>query len=332
MAFLPETGSWEAGIYQIEETDVVRGGPVADGGISNLQGQQLGNRTRYLYDRLGKVGGINQKTVSSDITLGAADLSDKILMLTVSNAGRAVTLDISDLPEHSVTTVVVTKYLTDTAGCLRIKFFDIRLPDPPNVPLHGGTFSDGLKDRLWLYQGEQLTFIKLAGGVLITTLTGNHDTVGEILYRPAKPAYAVELRGQLVNRADYPRLWHFAESNSLVIPDSQWLSGDARKGLFAHTNISTNFRLPDLRGVFIRSLDNGRGIDIDRTYAGEGIYQADEFKSHSHLVNGDGEHVDRRSGSNSQLIHRQFGTKQSGATGGIETRPKNIAYTAYMKF
>ena len=39
--------------------------------------------------------------------------------------------------------------------------------------------------------------------------------------------------------------------------------------------------LPDLRGVFLRGLDDGRGLDSGRTL---GSYQADEFKSHSHSL------------------------------------------------
>jgi hypothetical protein len=45
MAALAETDSWEAGIYQIELTDPVVGGP---DGISNRQAKQLANRTLWL--------------------------------------------------------------------------------------------------------------------------------------------------------------------------------------------------------------------------------------------------------------------------------------------
>lgn len=45
MANLPESATWEAGIYQIEVTDPVLGGV---DGISNQQGKQLANRTSFL--------------------------------------------------------------------------------------------------------------------------------------------------------------------------------------------------------------------------------------------------------------------------------------------
>ncbi len=47
MANLTESSIWEAGIYQLETTDPVKGG--ADG-ISNAQAKQLANRTKYLND------------------------------------------------------------------------------------------------------------------------------------------------------------------------------------------------------------------------------------------------------------------------------------------
>ena len=41
------------------------------------------------------------------------------------------------------------------------------------------------------------------------------------------------------------------------------------------------FNLPDLRGCFIRGIDNGRSYDTGRTF---GSYQADDNKSHNHTI------------------------------------------------
>ncbi|HDR9512200.1 hypothetical protein C5615_30140 [Burkholderia cepacia] len=48
MADLVEASKWEAGVYQLETSDPVEGGP---DGIDNVQARQLGNRTRYLKDQ-----------------------------------------------------------------------------------------------------------------------------------------------------------------------------------------------------------------------------------------------------------------------------------------
>ena len=53
MANLPESATWEAGIYQLEETDPVQGGP---NGIDNQQGKQLANRTLYLKGLVDNLG------------------------------------------------------------------------------------------------------------------------------------------------------------------------------------------------------------------------------------------------------------------------------------
>ncbi|MCP2524713.1 phage tail protein, partial [Klebsiella pneumoniae] len=53
MTNLPETPQWEEGIYQIEVSDPVLGGP---DGISNRQGKQLASRTLYLKQQVEKGG------------------------------------------------------------------------------------------------------------------------------------------------------------------------------------------------------------------------------------------------------------------------------------
>jgi len=52
MANLTELSQWESGIYQLETTDSVEAGA---GGISNEQARLLGNRTKFLYDKLLKL-------------------------------------------------------------------------------------------------------------------------------------------------------------------------------------------------------------------------------------------------------------------------------------
>ncbi|MFJ5239550.1 gp53-like domain-containing protein [Pseudomonas neuropathica] len=52
MADLPEVNEWPEGIYQLETSDPVLGGPE---GIDNLQGKQLANRTKWLRDQIEKI-------------------------------------------------------------------------------------------------------------------------------------------------------------------------------------------------------------------------------------------------------------------------------------
>ena len=88
---------------------------------------------------------------------------------------------------------------------------------------------------------------------------------------------------------------------------------------------STTFNVPDLRGEFIRGWDDSRGVDSGRSF---GSFQADEFKSHTHSYNASRGSSDY-GGSNPASGSPSSGT--TGATGGTETRPRNVALLACIK-
>lgn len=60
MANLPESASFEAGIYQLETTDPVQGGV---DGISNQQAKQLANRTKWLKDQVDALNALKGKSI-----------------------------------------------------------------------------------------------------------------------------------------------------------------------------------------------------------------------------------------------------------------------------
>jgi microcystin-dependent protein len=92
---------------------------------------------------------------------------------------------------------------------------------------------------------------------------------------------------------------------------------------------STTFNLPDLRGEFIRGWDDGRGVDTARAF---GSAQADELKSHNHTQRG----VFAGSAGGGGTTHAMNVTTSNLATttdtGGSETRPRNVALLACIKF
>lgn len=87
------------------------------------------------------------------------------------------------------------------------------------------------------------------------------------------------------------------------------------------------FNLPDLRGEFIRGYDDGRGIDSGRTF---GSFQADDLKSHTHTYTRYASLL-VQTGSNTPCWSGTS-TIDTGATGGTETRPRNLALMPCIKY
>ena len=135
---------------------------------------------------------------------------------------------------------------------------------------------------------------------------------GAVFYFAANsaPSGYLEANGAAISRTTYAALF--------AVVGTTFGSGDG----------STTFNLPDLRGEFLRGWDNGKGTDSGRTF---GSFQADEFKSHTHeeLYNTQSSGQDQAgsgSGDNDNTSSRQ-----TGATGGTETRPRNIALLPCIK-
>lgn len=91
---------------------------------------------------------------------------------------------------------------------------------------------------------------------------------------------------------------------------------------------SNTFGIPDLRGEFIRGWDHGKGTDSGRSL---GTAQSDDIKSHTHSVPwGSSQKTTISSGAVGMAID-QAGPTNTGATGGGETRPRNISMMYIIK-
>lgn len=94
---------------------------------------------------------------------------------------------------------------------------------------------------------------------------------------------------------------------------------------------STTFNVPDLRGEFVRSFDDGRGVDSGR---GIGTAQNGAIQSHRHIVQNLTNMFTLGGGSTN--VYYQSGTFNSGGetsyTGDTETRPRNVAMLACIKY
>ncbi|MGC3025787.1 phage tail protein [Burkholderia sp. DN3021] len=103
--------------------------------------------------------------------------------------------------------------------------------------------------------------------------------IGQIVWeaRTAPRAGFLKLNGTELKRADYPLLWAYAQGSGAMVADADW--GKGRHGCFSSGDGNTTFRLPDLRGEFIRCWDDARGADAQRQI---GSWQDSLNRLHAH--------------------------------------------------
>lgn len=138
--------------------------------------------------------------------------------------------------------------------------------------------------------------------------------VGEVssFARQTPPTGWLHCNGQAVSRTTYSDLFN------------------AIGTVFGAGNGTTTFNVPDLRGEFIRGWDNGRGIDSGR---GFGTWQGDELRSHTHSYQHyhDSGNVDEYATDTGDDVG-QMRNYTTGATGGSETRPRNVALMYCIRY
>ena len=156
-----------------------------------------------------------------------------------------------------------------------------------------------------------------SGKALITdgsvTSWGTASAAGEIAYfaMNTPPSGYLKANGAAISRSTYSAL--FAAIGTT----------------FGAGNGSTTFNVPDLRGEFIRGWADDRAVDTGRTF---GSAQGESFASHSHSTPTGLVYDGNTYGF---LTGYEVGSSPSsgtGPSGGTETRPRNIALLACIKF
>jgi hypothetical protein len=320
MGTLTHNAVWEDVINQIETTDELLGGA---GGPLNIGMQQLSNRTEWLKQSLQGYSNINP--FSANRTFVPIDLLYSLALIDANGATLSFILpdsaDIENpiLPGFKVTlkAINVNKSQVAINAAGSDKILDGSVLDPT-----------GLKTVIYLGDGETVQLVLTELGWLMVDWKANFGDVGGVLHRYKQLPNSVIAQGQLLNRADYPRLWEYAQTlGTSLISDFTWLSSVNSHGFFSSGNTTTTFRVPDLRGMFIRSLDLSAGIDLGRPSNKPGDYEADDLKAHNHQVptseNGTANGSQKNPGWSDNEGNLPGNTPTSN-TGGLETRPKNI--------
>lgn len=160
--------------------------------------------------------------------------------------------------------------------------------------------------------------------------------VGSLLAdtQPTPRAGYIKSGAQNLSRSTYAALRAWAMHNGVMVALGTWAAG----GIAVADNADgTTFRAFDVRGEFPRYWDDGRGVDAGR---GFGSIQAEALKSHTHEVRF--VQANGYSGALGSLVvtrdspptaNGEIGSGvQTGTYGGSETRPRNTALLASIKF
>lgn len=177
-------------------------------------------------------------------------------------------------------------------------------------------YGSGVNALSRLAKGTDGQVLSLASGVPVwTTVSGIPAGAVAHFAMSAAPSGWLKANGAAVSRATYAALF--------AAIGTTFGAGDG----------STTFALPDLRGEFLRGLDDGRGVDASRAL---GSAQTDAMQGHKHsgsVISGGGETISVGSGYSSAAL----GNPTTDGTNGTprtaaETRPRNIALLACIKY
>lgn len=89
----------------------------------------------------------------------------------------------------------------------------------------------------------------------------------------------LKANGALYSRTARADLWAYAQTSGSLVSDVEWAAG--AHGCYSTGDGATTFRVPELRGDFLRFADDGRGVDTDRLI---GRDQAQQLLAHGHGI------------------------------------------------
>ncbi|HFP3889482.1 TPA: phage tail protein [Escherichia coli] len=304
MANLPETPQWEDGIYQIEVSDPVLGGP---DGISNRQGKQLASRTLYLKQQVEKGGADLAKHIA------AADPHAQYAPKAspaFTGTPTAPTPANGDNSKKLATTEFVAKALAALAGSAPETLDTLKeLADAlGNDPNFATTVLNKLAEKLAKDKNgadipDPALFVKNLG-----LGEGSALPVGVPVPWPSAtpPTGWLKCNGAVFSAGKYPKLAQAYPTN----------------------------KLPDLRGEFIRGWDDGRGVDngralLSRQEATNFSYYGGNFDIGSgHSINNYDQIVDNQPGFSRFSF---AGPSRGDGVNFVTIRPRNIAFNYIVR-
>ena len=252
----------------------------------------------------------------ADGTINYTDVSGTPTLATVATSGAYA--DVTGTP--TLATVATTGAYADVTGT-----------PAAALPLTGGTLSGGLS---------------VTGTVAATAVTGNGSALTSLTSANLTGALPAISGASLTDLSGTPTgaLLYFAASTAptgFIKANGASLSTTTYADLFAivaytYGGSGASFTLPDLRGEFMRGWDDSRGVDGSRAF---GSAQNDQVQYHTHYIqsyfgtNGDGSANGRNQGYGSAGPYgNSIPTQTQDGRNGSETRPRNVALLACIKY
>lgn len=312
-------------VYQWETTDAALGGA---GGIMNTPTQQLANRTAYLKDNL--------EAEELSRAAGDEDLQDQIDAILANFKFRSIMqrTDVYTILPADVGKLIRAEYLDgdDSYAQLTLPLCSsvadgsiIGIINTANTTTRCPIYRQGtnyitgphgdLITEMGTYYGEAVVFVcdKVANRwrIVAHIRQGGNVPAGTIMpfAGSTAPVGWLKCNGATVNRAFYADLF-------AVCSTTYNTGGEA----------GTVFRLPELRGEFVRGWDDARGVDTGRTI---GSHQDEMVGPHQHGVANEN---DAASGGALQRLGGPDDSFQVYENDGTENRPRNVALLYCIKY
>lgn len=304
-----------------DTSDLVLGGL---SGTSNLPLKGIIDRTLYLNNRQGRYEDV--KLITGSYTYDPGDIR-KLFAVSLTDNSAFTLPDPGSLPAGTPISIR-TRYPVIKALTVQCSTGVIIGDDGQPVA------------QMYMHTGERLCAVAAGDHWEIVVADGNFYTAGYQFGGRKQLLNTIILQGQLIVRADMPRITQFGLSlGAGIVDDITWLSDPGGvpvyRGLFSTGNTVTTLRLPEERGMFDRYLDLGRGIDNGRFPNVAGGYEPDDYKKHSHGLPGDlrlGNGLGVRGGNSLSRGSTEPPLGPTEESGGDETRPKNIGKLPLMKY
>ena len=289
------------------------------GGFKLLNGGILGLNERFTLTLFGLIGGggtgsttyasfiRGKKEVTTNTALDPVNDINKIIQ--VRGDTSALTITLPSVGDIAANTLIPIEALIGNTK-------------PTTVATSGGQYiylNNSQKTSIILLPGEVAWLFRDDDGFyIINDYAERYKKIGQPM-----AAYKAELnqlvcKGQLVARADYPRLWELVQTlGSSLVSDATWSTASVShtgrtilkpyRGCFSTGDGSTTFRLPDLMNMALRGVKAETGTDDLRYLNKPGGYQEDR-------TNLDGESIsfDIRDGSGGSSTGTIVGTGFSG--------------------